>query len=79
VGYFEVLEAPDIRVTGWSPAVQQAVYPEGYQLGAELGSDTGDITRHRAFYLFDRSIPVGFERGRDNNVEDAILLERFIE
>jgi len=55
------------------------MFPEGYQLGPELGSDTGEVKRHRAFYVFDRSIPVGFERGRNNNVEDAILLQRFIE
>ena len=77
VGYFEVSEAYNV---GNLPAAQfQGMFPEGYQLGAELGSDTGEVKRHRAFYLFDRSIPVGFERGRNNNVEDAILLERFIE
>ena len=47
--------------------------------GAELGSDTGDIVRHRAFYIFDRSIPVGFVRGQDINQEKALLLKRFIE
>jgi hypothetical protein len=77
VGYFEVTEA--INVAGLQPAQFQGMFPEGYQLGPELGSDTGEIKRHRAFYLFDRSIPVGFERGRNINVEDAILLERFIE
>jgi hypothetical protein len=54
-------------------------YPDGYQIGQELGSDTGKITRHRAFYIIDRSIPVGFERGQDLNVEKAILLKRIIE
>ncbi|OHB79710.1 MAG: hypothetical protein A2V98_12775 [Planctomycetes bacterium RBG_16_64_12] len=78
VGYFEVEQAPALPA-GWTPAQYQAVYPDGYQLGQELGSDTGEVQRHRAFYLFDRSIPVGFQRGRDENVEKAILLERFIE
>jgi len=77
VGYFEVEQAP--APPTWTIEQYQAVYPQGYRLGQELGSDTGEIERHRAFYIFDRSIPVGFERGRDNNVEDAILLERFIE
>ncbi|MFH1920526.1 MAG: hypothetical protein ABIP48_11650, partial [Planctomycetota bacterium] len=78
VGYFEVEQAPPMPAN-WTLAQYQAVYPDGYQLGQELGSDTGEIKRHRAFYLFDRSIPVGFERGRDINVNKAILLERFIE
>ena len=51
----------------------------GGSWGAELGSDTGDIQRHRAFFIFDRSIPVGFQRGEDHNIQDAILLQRFIE
>ncbi|MFH1266938.1 MAG: hypothetical protein ABIK89_14520, partial [Planctomycetota bacterium] len=76
LGFFEVEEAPN---PGWFPVQYLAVYPSGYRLGQELGSDTGEIKRHRAFYLFDRSIPVGFERGRDVNVKKAILLERFIE
>jgi len=54
-------------------------HPDGYALAQELGSDTGDSSRHRAFYIFDRSIPVGFQRGEDHNVEDAILIRRFIE
>ncbi len=48
-------------------------------LGIELGSDTGEVERHRAFYLIDRSIPVGFEPGFNHNVEKAILIRRFIE
>ena len=56
-----------------------ANHPDGYQLGPELGSDTGEIERHRAFYIFDRTIPVGFVRGQDLNVEKALLLRRYIE
>jgi len=48
-------------------------------LGKELGSDTGNIKRHRAFYLIDRSIPVAFEPGENHNVDRAIVLRRFIE
>lgn len=82
VGYFEVEPRPDrthADGTPWLPQEYDAVYPDGYAIGQELGSETGDIVRHRAFYLFDRSIPVGFERGKDHNVEDAILIRRFIE
>jgi hypothetical protein len=70
VGYFEV--SPN-------PGGIDAGHPDGYQLGRELGSDTGEIERHRAFYIFDRTIPVGFQRGQDLNVEKAILINRFIE
>jgi len=69
VGYFEVEPAP----------ATNAIYPDGYRLGQEIGIDTGDVKRHRAFYLIDRSIPVGFQRGEDLNAEKAILLRRFIE
>ena len=41
--------------------------------------DTGEIERHRAFYIIDRTLPVGFQRGQDLNVEKAILLKRYIE
>lgn len=68
VGMFEVERVPN-----------SAVHPDGYRLVRELNSDTGDMERHRAFYVIDRTIPVGFQRGRKNNVRDAILLERFIE
>jgi hypothetical protein len=68
VGYFEV-----------TPTTVSQYYPDGYTLGAELGSDTGDIKRHRAFFLFDRSIPVAFQRGYDHNVQKALLIQRVIE
>jgi len=41
--------------------------------------DTGEIKRHRAFYIIDRSIPVGFQRGQDLNVEKTIVLKRYIQ
>jgi hypothetical protein len=62
-----------------TPAQRLAIYPDGYTLGRELGVDTGEIERHRAFYIIDRTIPVGFQRGKDLNSEKAILLNRFIE
>ncbi len=60
-------------------ALYNRVYPQGYQLGRELGSDTGDFDRQRAFYLIDRTRPVAFKPGEDVNVEDAVLLRRRIE
>jgi hypothetical protein len=89
VGYFEVtpvttqFASPNQRKhaddSDWIPADYQAVYPDGYVLGRELGIDTGEVERHRAFYIFDRSLPVGFQRGQDANVEKAILVNRYIE
>jgi len=70
MGYFEV--------STW-PGGADAGHPDGLQIGREVGLDSGDIKRHRAFYMFDRSIPVGFARGKDLNVEDAIIARRFIE
>jgi hypothetical protein len=54
-------------------------HPDGYRLGREAGIDTGEVRRHRAFFIVDRSIPVGFQRGEAHNTEKAILLRRFIE
>ncbi len=70
VGYFEVTANPNGVDVG---------HPDGYQLGQELGADSGEITRHRAFYIYDRTIPVGFEPGHDHNYENGILLKRVIE
>jgi hypothetical protein len=63
----------------WDPDGAIKRYPDGYRLVREYGSDTGDVTRHRGFYILDRSIPVGYERGKDHNVDDCIVIERFLE
>ncbi|MEW4561388.1 hypothetical protein AB1K70_02615 [Bremerella sp. JC770] len=68
IGYFEV-----------EPVAVSPTHPDGWALAEELGNDTGEINRHRAFYIIDRSIPVGFVPGEDLNVEDTIMLKRFIE
>ena len=70
VGYFEVEDNP----TG-----PDLAHPDGLRLGQEVGLDTGDVKRHRAFYIIDRSIPVAYEPGENHNVEKAILLRRYIE
>lgn len=78
LGLFEVTaDSRTIKDPGTDE--QMPLYPDGYRLVREYGSDTGDVTRHRSFYLFDRSIPVGYQQGSDNNVQDAILVERIIE
>lgn len=91
IGFFEVEEAPDRVVfknqndpsgtlsLAESNAIYDRVYPEGYQLGREMGSDTGEFVRLREFAIVDRSIPVAFEPGENHNVERAIRLRRRIE
>ncbi|MDI9444210.1 MAG: hypothetical protein QM844_08590, partial [Planctomycetota bacterium] len=74
VGYFEVEKKDE-----FNPASQAHIYPEGYTFGQELGIDTGEVKRHRGFYIIDRSIPVGFMPGKNLNAENAVLLKRFIE
>jgi hypothetical protein len=51
----------------------------GNDIPKELGSDTGNASRHRGFYIFDRSIPVGYVTGRDLNLDDAVRLRRIIQ
>lgn len=70
VGYFEVED---------NPGGPDAAHPDGFMLGQELGLDVGDTQRHRAFYLIDRSIPVGFIPGVKLNSENVVLLKRQID
>ena len=66
VGYFEVDPTTGDLLTD-QPAT------------CELGADSGQITRHRGFFIFDRSIPVGFEQGVDHNIGRALMVESYIE
>ncbi|MDO4585916.1 MAG: hypothetical protein Q4C95_01315 [Planctomycetia bacterium] len=54
----------------------QAIYPDGYTYGKELGSDYGETKRNRSFYIIDRSIPVDFRRGQSANYKNSILIQR---
>jgi hypothetical protein len=45
----------------------------------DSGQEIEPKRRNRAFYIFDRSIPVGYEAGKDHNARDAILLRRIIQ
>ena len=69
-GYFEVTPVAERRTPGTPTAINWA---------RSWAATRGDIVRHRAFYIFDRSIPVGFIRGQDINHDKATLLKRFIE
>lgn len=91
VGYFEVEKAPNwndpdatVRATVQAHfnndiTLYNRVYPDGYMLGREVGTDTGNIRRQRGFYIIDRTEPVGFKPGEDLNVESMIRLRRRIE
>ncbi len=89
VGYFEVEPASQAVAklhSDWTPTQVQtylnnnpSIYPDGYALGRELGLDTGQVERHRGFYIIDRSLPVGFQRGQELNSDKTILVNRFIE
>lgn len=43
------------------------------------GVEVTPIQRNRAFFIFDRSIPVAYEKGKNHNLQDAILLRRIIQ
>ena len=49
------------------------------QLGLELGMETGEVKRHRSFYMVDRTIPVAFQPGKNHNVDRAVILRRYLE
>lgn len=69
VGYFEAEPVtPDTTL-----------HPDGFRVAQELGLDSGEARRHRAFYFVDRTIPVAFQPGQNHNVDKCVLLRRFIE
>ena len=82
---------PQERCTGseWSQSIlnkdykwyhyYQAIYPDGYTYGKELGAEFGETKRRRGFAIIDRSIPVDFRRGQSANYQDAILLQRVLD
>ena len=70
VGYFEVDENDENDGLRLDPNTGR---------GVEVGRESGGAVRNRGFYLFDRSIPVAYEPGKNHNIERAILVESFIE
>ncbi len=85
VGYFEVEPIDrDEYLNLPAPATYtneeiDRVFPDGYRLKGELGADTGEVERHRAFYMVDRLVPVAFERGKTHNTRKTIRLRTIIE
>ncbi len=79
VGYFEVEPALKSDYGTYSQPEFDRVFPDGVRLKGELGSDTGEIERHRAFYMVDRLVPVAFERGKTHNTRKTIRLRTIID
>lgn len=61
------------------PTPPSDAHPDGFRLGAEVGWDTGNIERHRAFYMIDRTIPVACQPGQINNIHRAVMVSRLID
>ncbi len=47
-------------------------------IGKEFGLDTGSRQRYRAFYLIDRTRPVGYSPGKRMNADKTIILRRYL-
>ena len=89
VGYFEVDANGNLVDTNGDPLDndnntatpvdrrQPLIPPAG--TAAEIGAETGQVERNRGFFIFDRSIPVAYEPGKDHNVDKAIILKSIIE
>ena len=65
VGYFQVDPDDDLTMSGGA--------------GVEIGEDRGEQVRNRAFFVFDRSIPVAYEPGKNHNVDKAIRVKTIID
>ncbi|MGC3969289.1 MAG: hypothetical protein QM775_18600 [Pirellulales bacterium] len=86
VGYFECERVQPTTIypvqTGHSLPLEfnnKHRYPDGYRIMRELGSDNGEAVRHRSFAIIDRTIPVGFLRGENLNVDRCFLIKRIVE
>ena len=83
VGLFEVESTGNLGVGVVDPYEEQGPliqrFPGGHRILREYGQSTGEVKRYRGFYIFDRSRPIVYEPGVNHNVEDGILVERFIQ
>lgn len=48
-------------------------------LGREYNEDLGKNERFQAMFIIDRSIPVGFEPGKDLNARDVVVFEKYFQ
>ena len=68
VGFFELKGTPGSGGAGMSQ----------YQVGREYGLDSGSRQRYRAFYIIDRTRPVGYSPGKRMNADKTIILRRYL-
>ena len=47
------------------------------ELGREYNADAGRSERYQAMFVIDRSIPVGFQPGKDLNARDVVIFESY--
>ncbi|MBX3422563.1 MAG: hypothetical protein KF752_13500 [Pirellulaceae bacterium] len=52
--------------------------PSTGNIGREYGLDNGQNRRLKAFYVIDRSVPVGYRIGEDHNIDKTILVRRIL-
>lgn len=78
MGLFEV-ERVNPFLTNRGGDAMQLRYPDGFKLVREADAIYGSNKRYRIFAIVDRSIPVGFLRGENINVDRAILVRRVID
>ena len=78
VGYFEVDQNDNLVDINGTPIVTDPTMVPT-TAAAEVDADIGEQVRNRGFFIFDRSIPVAFEPGKNHNVDKAILLKSLLE
>lgn len=83
VGYFEMEEVAVPIPDNPNAPLQSVTFNNGLvelrtAVGREYGLDRGQVRRDRAFYVVDRSIPVGFFPGENLNVDKAVLTRRYL-
>ena len=82
IGYFELEEVAIPIPDDPNVPLQEVTFELGFvesrtAIGREYGIYRGEQRRDRAFYIIDRSIPVGFIPGENLNVDQAVLLRRY--
>ena len=65
--------------SSWTQPEYKPFIPTATSLAASWGSTPARPSAIAAFYIIDRTLPVGFQRGQDLNTDKAILVNRFIE
>jgi hypothetical protein len=51
----------------------------GYFTTDNPPAEPDPLRRNRGFFIYDRSIPVGYEPGTNHNARDGVLLRRIIQ